>query len=339
MSGLLDLRSALLRINTVGIFYAELADLQFLYEYIFQSASSREVPSDLRKFFEDVVLSIPIEEDRDLAALIFAVGKYSSLGRYERNQEFARRSGVAGWDAARKAPFDKMVAKFIARVRDVLADADDTKDAVDIKEPNVGVMIIKYHAKYFHDITKLESPVIQTREIEALVDGLEEYTWTSSNHWCYRHGEPPVFTLIEPLEDSLSVEIEKSWARFNGKVKGHTARCTVRFARPLKKGERRVIAVKRVERHPELPVVTGLQYKEIVPLWPIQEAEIEVFFAESCRPIEAFVYENLFPEQPRKSEMMKTVELPLIGGALSCSWKDIQTGRAYGIAWRLRNGE
>lgn len=332
MDDLMGIRSALLQVNKFGIFYVEMSELNVIYERIYEDTPSRESPSDLRRFFEGVALSMPIEEDRDLVSMLFAVGKYRSTGRYERNLEFARLSGVSGWDAARKAPFGRMAEKFIARARDILVDVDDD---VDTNKSSANAMIIKYHAKYLHDITKLESPVIQTREIEALVDGLEEYTWTSSSHWCSHHGEPPLFTLIEPLEDSLSVEIEKSWARFNGEVKGHTARCTVRFSRPLKKGERRVISVKRVERYPELPVTTGLQCKQIVPSWPIREAEIEVCFADSCHPSAVFTYGNLFPEERRRSELMEAVKVPLPGGKISCTWKDLQAGRAYGIAWRL----
>lgn len=337
MSELQRLHTTLLRINKSGILYARLSDLTALYKHVSNGAPPRKTPLDLRKFFASVALSMPIKEDQDLVSLLFAVGEYSSLGRYERNLEFARRSGATGWDAARKAPFDRTVARFIARARDILTNADNNDNTADTNATNPRVIIIKYHAKYLHDITKLESPVIQTREIEAQVDGLKEYTWTSGHHWNYQHGEPPVFTLIEPLEDSLSVEIERSWARFNGKVKGHTAKCIVRFAHPLKKGERRLISVKRVERYPAPPVTSGLQRKEIVPSWPIQEAAIEVCFTDSCQPIAVFTYGNLFPEEPRRPEVMEKVAVPLPGGKISYTWKDIQVGRAYGIAWRLTN--
>ncbi len=288
--------------------------------------------------------------EREMARVLFAVGEYAGIAASNRRRAAARiyyeggegrpytdaewnRVATRKWDSFSKGPLDRLLVAVLTALTSSRKSSEQTRVGpaaarVTGEDP---YRIALYDVHYnFPRVAGQPRLILETRVI---VPNSPLSSWRQTfRYWGKNPDEPPQVTLFGL--GTLTISDDAPYAL--GDEEGRAFAMNITYEKPLPEGEEFRFAL--LHRHAvdfqRLTRTGWRDQRDLVPAKTVDEARISVRFPPDRTPGVVWVYAGMADWLAPGEPVEGSVRAPDGSGFVTETWRTLEKGLAYGIAWR-----
>ena len=305
-------------------------------------AGSQADPHQKAMSFTEMLTSLATEgtpgalmgKDREAAERLFGLGEWAGAPSRQRYEAVAKLYDKRWtWENFRKEPLDRhLYAVYLGLCRLAKKPGEPSKNASQLSNL-IQYKLCDYDVTYRMPATPGQArEELEIREIEALADGVTSWR-ASTRYWGKSADVGPDITLFGP--GSLEIRADTPIMGSGGTL-GRAYTTEVTFPTPLKQGERiRFTLLKRqAVEFDDLVRPDWQDNNSLTPAMPVDRASIRICFPNGKTPKDIWHFADL---EDWLAPGVITDESRLavdVSNSVVHTWKNLHTGRSYGIGWR-----